>query len=154
MRLLDAEAAEAVASIEYRDDQFQRRRLYTAWDDLRDEDIFFAGIDRLERHGIPPTHVMAFMLVGFYPAETWARIWHRFNRMVERGIRPFPMVYDRSRKDFISWQRWVNTGLYRIVPWSAYRREMKSAASVAALGGVADGSIGTESVPPLLSGDV
>lgn len=45
---------------------------------------------------------------------------------------------------------WFNVGC---VPWSAYCRETKRAAGVAALGGVADGSIGTESVPPLLSGD-
>jgi hypothetical protein len=42
------------------------------------------------------------------------------------------MVYDRSRRDLISFQRWVVTGLYRVVPWDEYRRETKSAESVAA----------------------
>lgn len=134
VRLIDDEAAEALASIEYRDDQFQRRRLYTAWDNLRDEEIFFAGIDRLERAGIPPANVMAYMLIGYDITETWERIWHRFNRMVERGIKPYPMVYDRKRTDLLSFQRWVLTGLYRIVKWDEYRRSTKSEESLAAYG--------------------
>lgn len=132
VRLIDDDAAQALASMEYRDDQFQKRTLYTAWDNLKDEEIFFRGIDRLEKFGIPPKNVMAYMLIGYDPAETWDRIWRRFNLMVERGIRPYPMVYDRSRTDLLSFQRWVLTGLYRIVKWDEYRRSTKSAESVAA----------------------
>lgn len=132
VRLIDDESSEALASIEYRDDQFQKRTLYTAWDNLRDEKIFFTGIGRLERAGIPPKNVMAYMLIGYDIEETWDRIWHRFNLMVEREIRPYPMVYDRKRTDLLSFQRWVLTGLYRIVKWDEYRRSTKSAESVAA----------------------
>ncbi len=42
------------------------------------------------------------------------------------------MVYDRKRTDLLSFQRWVLTGLYRIVKWDEYRRSTKSADSVAA----------------------
>lgn len=132
VRLIDDESAEALGGMEYRDDQFQKRTLYTAWDNLRDEGIFFTGIDRLERYGIPPKNVMAYMLIGFDILETWDRIWHRFNKMVERGIRPYPMVYDRSRADLLCFQRWVLTGLYRIVKWDEYRRSTKSSESMAA----------------------
>jgi len=120
VRLLDQEGAEALASIEYRDTKFERRRLYTAWDNLKDEGIFFRGIELLERAGIPPRNIMAYMLIGFDKSETWDRIWHRFNRMVTLGIKPYPMVYDRSRKDLCAFQRWVNLGLYRIVKWENY----------------------------------
>lgn len=132
VRLIDDEAAEALASIEYRDDQFQKRTLYTAWDNLRDEHVFFTGVARLERAGIPAKHLMAYMLVGFDPSEDWERIWHRFHRMVEREIRPYPMVYDRSRTDLLCFQRWVITGLYRVIPWNEYRRSTKSAESLEA----------------------
>ena len=81
---------------------------------------------------IPPKNVTAYMLIGYDIAETWDRIWHRFNRMVERGIRPYPMVYDRKRTDLLSFQRWVLTGLYRIVKWDEYRRSTKSVESVEA----------------------
>ena len=121
IRLVNEESAAALASIQYRDDQFQRRRLYTAWDNLGDEKRFFDGVDTLERAGIPPKHLMAYMLIGFDIAETWERIFHRFNRMVARGIRPYPMVYDQKRKDLKHFQRWVITGLYRAVPWDEYR---------------------------------
>ena len=120
VRLIDDEAAQALARIEYRDDQFRRRRIYTAWDNLGDERIFFRGIDRLERHGIPADHVMAYMLVGFDPSETWERILYRFDRMVARGILPYPMVFDPARKDLKQFQRWAVTGLYRAVPFDRY----------------------------------
>lgn len=94
--------------------------------------IFFKGVDLLDQHGIPPKHLMAYMLIGFDPAETWERIWHRFNRMVDRGIEPYPMVFDRARKDLLCFQRWVITGLYRIVPWPDYERATKTDESVIA----------------------
>ena len=34
IRMITDETAEAIASVEYRDDNFERRRLYTAWDNL------------------------------------------------------------------------------------------------------------------------
>ena len=120
VRLINDEAAAALSTIEYRNTKFNERTLYTAWDNLGDEKVFFRGVDTLERAGIPPTRLMAYMLIGYDPAETWDRIWHRFNKMVERGIRPYPMVFNRERKDLTRFQRWVIRGLYRIVPWAEY----------------------------------
>jgi hypothetical protein len=128
VRLIDAESAAALATIQYRDTRFKERRLYTAWDNLKDEEIFFNGVDTLERAGIPPKHLRAYMLIGYDKAETWDRIWHRFNRMVARGIEPYPMVFDRSRKDLTRFQRWVITGLYRAVPFSEYDAGIKGSA--------------------------
>lgn len=132
VRLVTQEVAEALASVEYRDDQFQRRRLYTAWDNLRDERIFFAGVSKLESAGIPPKHLMAYMLVGFDASETMERLMYRFERMVERGILPYPMVYDRSRADLRAFQRWAVTGLYRAVPFSEYRGSSRAKREVSA----------------------
>lgn len=132
VRLIDEEAAEALARIEYRDTKFQERRLYTAWDNHKDEAVFFRGVDMLEAAGIPSKHLMAYMLCGCDTSETWDRLWHRFSRMVERGIQPYPMVFDKSRKDLVAFQRWVITGLYRAVPWNEYQRATKSQESEAA----------------------
>jgi hypothetical protein len=133
VRLLNDEAAAALATIEYRDDDFQRRRLYTAWDNIGDEGIFFKGVDRLEEAGIPPKHLMAYMLIGYDPAETWDRIWYRFGRMVERGILPYPMNFDKAgRPDLRAFARWVITSLYRGVPWDQYEDRNKSPESVEA----------------------
>jgi hypothetical protein len=127
VRVINDAAADALASIEYRDDSFSKRRLYTAWDNIGDERVFFRGVDRLEQHGVPPTHLMAYMLVGYDPAETWDAIWHRFNRMVSRGIMPYVMLYDPARSDLRAFARWSNLGLYRRVAWNDYRVSFKTA---------------------------
>jgi hypothetical protein len=127
IRVITPEIASELASIEYRDDSFRRRRLYTAWDSLGDEALFFKGVDRLDAAGVPPSHLMVYMLVGFDPAETWRAVFHRFNRMVARKIKPYVMVFgDRCRhiplgglnspvghQRLMDFQRWANTGLYR-----------------------------------------
>lgn len=128
-RLITDEAADALASIKYSDTKFTRRRLYTAWDNLKDEKVFFTGVDRLAKAGIPPTNLMTYMLVGFDPLETWDRIWHRFNRMTDMGIDPYPMVYDEKRIDLKCFQRWVITRTYKKTPWDEYQRETKSRSS-------------------------
>lgn len=132
IRLINEEQAGELATIEYRDTDFQERRLYTAWDNLGHERIFFDGVAMLERAGIPPTHLMAYMLVNFDPRETWERRWYRFGKMVDRGIRPFVMVFNKATApaDIVCWQRWVNMGLYRTIQWGEFRRETKSKESV------------------------
>jgi hypothetical protein len=123
VRLINEEAAEALATIEYRNTKFNERQLYTAWDNIGDEKIFFKGVDMLEKSGIPPKHLMAYMLIGYDKNETWSRIWYRFNKMVERGILPYPMVFDNSRRDLKTFQRWVIMGLYRCVKWDEYEHD-------------------------------
>jgi hypothetical protein len=122
IRMVNEESAAALASIEYRDNDFERRRLYTAWDNLGDEKVFRRGVELLERAGVPPRHLMVYMLVGYAPAETWERIFHRFNALVALGCRPYPMVFDgAARPDLKAFQRWVVMGLYRSCAWRDYR---------------------------------
>ncbi len=132
VRHLTPAAAEAMASMELRDDQFKERRVYTAWDNLKDEEVFFRGAQMLVDAGIKPRQIMAYMLVGFDKKETWDRIWHRFNRMVAFGIEPYPMVFDcratdpERYRELKRMQRWVVTGLYRAVPFADYDASKKS----------------------------
>ena len=139
IRLVDAEVAKALASIEYREDSFRRRRLMTAWDNLKEERSFFTGVETLAAAGIPPKHLMAYMLVGFDKKETWERLFYRFRRMVEIGIRPYPMIFGEKKRGLpdggsnISYagrtlgefQRWVVTGLYRAVDFRDYDVSIK-----------------------------
>ncbi len=140
VRLLDDEAARALASIPYYDDAFKSRRLYTAWDSIGDEARFFAGVDRLEAHGIPPSHIMAYMLVGYDKRDSWERVLYRFNKMVTRGIRPFPMIYgDRRRtlplgayngrvghKPLWEFQKWAVRRYYELMPFEAFDNNAKA----------------------------
>jgi hypothetical protein len=41
---------------------------------------------------------MVYMLVGYDRRETWDRIWHRYNAMVARGVKPYPMVHGKARE--------------------------------------------------------
>ncbi len=120
VRLITEEAAERMASVPYYDDQFKTRRLYTAWDNLRDEKIFFRAVDRLERAGVPPTHLMVYMLIGFDPSETLERIMYRFEKMTARGIRPYPMVYNNADPTLKRFQRWVIRKYYTFVAFADY----------------------------------
>lgn len=135
LRLIDDEGAKAWATVPYFDDSFKYRRLYTAWDNLKDERIFMRGVERLESAGIPPSHLMVYMLVGYDPDETWQRLFFRFNKMVELGIRPYPMVYNADRQKTLplggmnapvgkrtlgEFQRWVIRKAYTFIPFEAY----------------------------------
>lgn len=125
IRLITDEAAHWLAQILYYDDQFKTRRLYTAWDNLKDERIFFEGVDRLEKAGVPPSHLMVYMLIGFDPSERWEHVFHRFDQMVERGIKPYPMVYNNNRQDLRKFQRWVVRGYYRFILWENFTQPNK-----------------------------
>ena len=98
VRMVDDASAKALASIRYTDDSFTRRRLYTAWDSLGDEERFFDGVRPWSARG-PRESRHGYMLVGYDRRETWERVLYRFKTMAALGIRPFPMVYgDRRRK--------------------------------------------------------
>lgn len=120
IRLVTEEAAEWLARLPYYDDQFKTRRLYTAWDNLKDEEIFFRGVKRLQDAGVPPTHLMVYMLVGYDKAETLERIMYRFERMTAIGIRPYPMVFNNENLLLKRFQRWVIRKYYTFIPFAEY----------------------------------
>ena len=122
VRLINEESAGALARVQYRDDQFQRRRIYTAWDNVGQERIVFRGLDLLKQAGIPPKHIMVYMLVGYVPSETIADIMHRYQKLKDYGCKPFPMVYDRSNKKLRRFARWVIRRYDEVVPWEQFAR--------------------------------
>lgn len=122
IRMVTEESAAALATVEYRDDNFQRRRLYTAWDNLGDEKRFFKGLKMLNDAGIPSKHVMVYMLVGYRPNETLDEVMYRFQRLKDAGCKPFPMVYDRINKpELRKFARWVIRRYHEFIPWSEFR---------------------------------
>jgi hypothetical protein len=144
IRMIDREAAAALASIPLRDDQFKTRRLYTAWDNIGDERRFFDGVNALEAAGIPPTCLLVYILIGYDKRETWERVLYRFNKMTARGIRPYPMIYgDRHRtlplggyngriehKPLWEFQKWAIRRYYEIMPFEAFDNNAKERKSI------------------------
>lgn len=118
-RCLTDEAAEAIASVPYYDDEFTRRCIYTAWDSLPDEKRLFAGLNALVRYGVKPDHITVYMLCGYQPGETHEDRELRRRKLREFGARPYPMTYVRT-PELVAYQRWVVRRIDLMVPWQDY----------------------------------
>jgi hypothetical protein len=105
-RCLTEEAAEAIGSVDYRDDSMTVKRIYTAWDSRADEDRLFDGLRRLVKYGVKPDQIMVYMLIGYWPGETPEDRDYRRRRLREFGARPFPMPYNRT-PELVGFQRYV-----------------------------------------------
>lgn len=125
VRLIDEESAGVLAGLRYYDDQFKTRRLYTAWDSIKDEGIFMRGIGMLLNAGIKPHHIMVYMLIGYDPAETMEAIMYRFEKMVAIGLLPYPMVYNNADPDLKWFQRWVIMRSYKFIPWAEFTKSKR-----------------------------
>lgn len=119
-RFLTDESADAIASIKYRDDSMKKKRVYTAWDNLKDEEKLFAGLNRLVAAGVRPRDIMVYMLIGYWPFESENDRLHRERRLREFGAMPYPMPYVRTR-ELVGFQRWVITGNSRYVSWEDWK---------------------------------
>jgi hypothetical protein len=120
-RCLTEEAAEAIASVDYRDDSMKVKRIYTAWDSKGDEERLFAGLNRLVKYGVKPDHIMVYMLCGFWPGETQADRDYRRAKLRAFGARPYPMPYERT-KEIVGFQRWVIGAYDKRFTWEHWER--------------------------------
>jgi hypothetical protein len=118
-RMLTDETAAAIASVKYSDDQFKTRRIYTAWDNQKDEHRLFAGLEALVKHGVKPDHIMVYMLIGYWQGETAADREHRRARLREFGCRPYPMPFVRT-PELVGFQRWVIGAYDKRVDWQSW----------------------------------
>lgn len=119
-RMLTDDAAAAIASVDYRDDSMRVRRIYTAWDNAKDEHRLFAGLEALTRHGVKPDHIMVYLLVGYWPGETADDRDYRRRMLREFGARPYPMPYQRT-PELVGWQRWVIGAYDKRIPWAEWK---------------------------------
>lgn len=130
VRLIHEEGAKTLAKMKYFDDSFSARRVYTAWDNLKDEKIFFKGVKLLNDAGIPGNHIMAYMLIGYRIEETVEEILYRIEKMKAKNILPYPMVYtkpnEKPKKHLKDIQRWVIRKYYQFIPFSEYTTNPKS----------------------------
>lgn len=115
----DAQAA-AIASIDYRALNMRERRLYMAWDSLEDERVVFRGLDRLVKHGVKPSHLMVYTLIGYAPGETHEQRDHRRKRLRDFGAVPYPMPFVRT-DELVGFQRWVVGAYDKTISWDAWR---------------------------------
>lgn len=119
VRLIHKAGAEYLAKMKYYDDGFKKRRIYTAWDNRRDENIFIKGIDIMLNAGIKPGHIMVYMLCGYWKDETFEDIYYRFEKMIDMGLMPYPMVYGQNKK-LKKFQQWVVRRYNQFISWEDF----------------------------------
>lgn len=118
-RMLTDETAAAIASVDYRDDSMKTKRIYTAWDNRKDEKRLFAGLKALVKHGVKPRHIMVYVLVGYWPGETHEDRDYRRAQLRAFGALPYPMPFTRT-PELVGFQRWVLGGYDKGIPWQEW----------------------------------
>jgi len=123
VRLIHKEGAEALVKMKYMDDQFKTKRIYTAWDNRRDEGIFTKGINIMLDAGVKPKHIMVYMLCGYWKTETFDDIYYRYQKMMDIGLMPYPMIYLNTTADYQQlkkFQRWVIRRYHEFITWEKF----------------------------------
>jgi len=144
-RMLSEEAAEAIGSVDYRDDAFKVKRIYTAWDSRPDEKVLLRGLERLVKYGVKPDHIM---VIGYDPGETHADREYRRARLREFGARPYPMPFVRT-PELVGFQRWVIGAYDKRIGWDEWMRARYQPANLGALDGAQLELIPRRSLPVL-----
>jgi hypothetical protein len=119
VRAIGPEEAKAIASVHYRDDSMRVPRIYTAWDNRKDEARLFRGLELLAGAGVKPDSIMVYMLVGYWPSETAEDREYRRARLREFGARPYPMPYSRT-PELVGFQRWVIGAYDKRIAWQEW----------------------------------
>jgi Radical SAM superfamily len=123
-RCITEEAAEAIASVKYYDDDFTQKRIYTAWDNRKDEERLMAGLRRLVKYGVKPSSIMVYMLIGYWPGETHEDREYRRKQLRDFGAVPYPMAF-RKLPELVNFQRWVIRAWDKVVPWDEWLERQK-----------------------------
>lgn len=118
-RFLDEETAAAIASVPFYDENMRQRRIYTAWDNKKDEKRLFAGLQHLVNAGIRPAQIMVYILVGYWPGEDHEARDERRRKIREFGADPYPMPYVRT-PECVAFQRWVIGHYDKKIPWEKW----------------------------------
>jgi hypothetical protein len=124
-RMLTDEAAEAIASVDYRNDAMKRPCIHTAWDSLDDEGPLFRGLRALKRYGVNPDHITVYVLVGYDHEEKKPRPFlvpsdfERWRKLRDFGCRPYPMPFVRT-DETRGFQRWIVGAYDKRISWGRW----------------------------------
>lgn len=115
----DAEA-EAIASVDYRDATMRMKLINTAWDNRKDEERLFRGLNLLVKYGVSPKNIMLYMLIGYWPNETHEDRDYRRRKLREFGCKVYPMPFVRT-PELIQFQAWCVLGFDWKLPWEIWK---------------------------------
>ena len=124
IRLLNEDFIELLAQAQYYDQHFKRRSLYFAFDDFRYKDKFVCGMRKLHAHGITPSNIMVYILVGVN--TTLEQDLERVRVVEYLGGVPYIMRYNQiNTPELNKLARWVNGRYYQFIEWKNYIPEEK-----------------------------
>jgi hypothetical protein len=121
VRRISDEQAKWAVRLNVMDVTFSKRRLYIAWDNLKEETAFFNGVVRLLEAGFKPGELMVYMLIGYEQQETIEQIMYRYDKINGAGMLPYPMIFgDNPIPVLRKFQRWVVRHYDDFVPWETF----------------------------------
>lgn len=115
IRLINKENAELLCKVKH------YKQIHFAWDQMNCEKEVKEGLKILFKAGIKPYRIMVMMLCNYN--TTFEEDFYRYNELINLGVDPFVMIYekaDRKTKDFA---RWVNKRIYKVCEWEDYDRK-------------------------------
>ena len=119
IRILSEDVAEQIAKL-----RFVNNILNFAWDNMRDEDKIFAGINMLKDAGMPLNKISFYVLTGFN--TTFEDDIYRCEKLRNAGVLCFVMQYKPNHKTR-QLARWANKRwIYKSVPFSEYNPHFRS----------------------------
>ena len=127
IRLVNDEVAALLADQNYYNWHFTGHQLYFAYDTMAVGKAAHRGIEMLVEAGIPPKHLMFYMLVGF--DTTFKQDMERYQTLWEElGVYPFVMIYNRQGTPTLrAFARWVNKRVHKVCSWIDYEHGAKKA---------------------------
>lgn len=125
LRLITDEVMKLLSKVKYYDYKFKKRRLYFAWDDIKQEKQILQGLETVLKY-IPPHHIMIYVLIAF--DTTHKQDMYRLKKLIDYKVLPYVMVYNKhtnGNKLTNGLQRWINGKFYQVCTWSEYCKEKK-----------------------------
>ena len=119
IRLVTPKIAELFSQIKYYDTGFKNRGLYFAWDQPELEPYVLSGIKTLVDAGIPPKHLIFYVLVCFN--TNYEQDLHRVQTLRKLGAKPYVMLYNETKGTYQHHlKRWVEWRYCEVTPWEEY----------------------------------
>lgn len=121
IRKINAKLARALSEVNYHDWNFKRKTLHFAFDQPQHEKAVRKGVSILANNGVPISHLMIYVLVGFN--TTIEQDIHRVRVIQELGAIPYIMRFNQTKDEELKHlSRWVNRRYYQWVEWGDYKR--------------------------------
>jgi len=120
IRLVNEENAKLLSQVDYRDNHFQKKRLYFAFDDPKLEQVIIEKVNLLKQYGIKGEELLFYVLVGYN--TLLAEDLQRFKVLNDLGCLPFIMLYNNTRKPLLrKLARWVNKRYYKVCSFEQFQ---------------------------------